>query len=65
MTKTVTFYYDYGSPSTYLAWTQINSIIEDANASLNMVPVLLGGVFKETGNASPASIPAKKTCNTL
>ena len=59
MTKTVTFYYDYGSPSTYLAWTQINSIIEDANASLNMVPVLLGGVFKETGNASPASIPAK------
>jgi len=59
MTKTVTFYFDYGSPATYLAWTQINSIIEEANATLNMVPILLGGVFKETGNSSPASVPAK------
>ena len=59
MTKTVTFYFDYGSPATYLAWTQINSIIEAANANLNMVPMLLGGVFKETGNASPATVPAK------
>ena len=59
MTKTVTFYFDYGSPATYLAWTQINSIIEEANATLNMVPILLGGVFKETGNTSPASVPAK------
>ena len=59
MTKTVTFYFDYGSPATYLAWTQINSIIEAANANLNMVPMLLGGVFKETGNTSPATVPAK------
>ena len=59
MTKTVTFYFDYGSPATYLAWTQIKSIIEEANATLNMVPILLGGVFKETGNTSPASVPAK------
>ena len=59
MNKTVTFYYDYASPATYLAWTQINSIIEEANATLNMVPILLGGIFKETGNASPASVPAK------
>jgi 2-hydroxychromene-2-carboxylate isomerase len=59
MNKTVTFYFDYASPATYLAWTQINSIIEEANATLNMVPILLGGIFKETGNASPASVPAK------
>ena len=59
MTKIVTFYFDYGSPATYLAWTQIKSIIEEANATLNMVPMLLGGVFKETGNTSPASVPAK------
>ena len=59
MTKTVTFYFDYGSPSTYLAWTQINNIIEEANATLTMIPMLLGGVFKETGNVSPATVPAK------
>ena len=34
MTKTVTFYFDYGSPATYLAWTQIKTIIEEANANL-------------------------------
>ena len=59
MTKAVTFYFDYGSPATYLAWTQINNIIEEANATLTMIPMLLGGVFKETGNVSPATVPAK------
>ena len=59
MTKNVDFYFDYGSPATYLAWTQIDNIINEANAKLNMIPMLLGGVFKETGNASPASVPAK------
>ena len=59
MTKNVDFYFDYGSPATYLAWTQIDKIINDANANLNMIPMLLGGVFKETGNSSPAFIPTK------
>jgi 2-hydroxychromene-2-carboxylate isomerase len=59
MTKNVDFYFDYGSPATYLAWTQIDNIINEANAKLNMIPMLLGGVFKETGNASPASVPTK------
>ena len=59
MTKKVDFYFDYGSPATYLAWTQIDKIIKNANAELNMIPMLLGGVFKETGNSSPAFIPAK------
>ena len=56
MTKNVDFYFDYGSPATYLAWTQIDKIINDANANLNMIPMLLGGVFKETGNSSPSVI---------
>ena len=59
MNKNVDFYFDYGSPATYLAWTQIDKIINDENAKLNMIPMLLGGVFKETGNSSPAFIPAK------
>ncbi|PPR15048.1 MAG: 2-hydroxychromene-2-carboxylate isomerase [Alphaproteobacteria bacterium MarineAlpha9_Bin3] len=59
MNKNVDFYFDYGSPATYLAWTQIDKIINDGKAKLNMIPMLLGGVFKETGNSSPAFIPAK------
>ena len=59
MNKNVDFYFDYGSPATYLAWTQIDKIINDGKAKLNMIPMLLWGVFKETGNSSPAFIPAK------
>jgi 2-hydroxychromene-2-carboxylate isomerase len=59
MTKTVEFYFDLGSPTTYLAHTQLAKICADTQSELNYIPMLLGGVFKATGNASPAVIPAK------
>ncbi|WLH33938.1 2-hydroxychromene-2-carboxylate isomerase [Pseudomonas sp. FP2196] len=59
MTKTVEFYFDLGSPATYLAYTQLPKICADTNSELTYIPMLLGGVFKATGNASPAMIPAK------
>jgi 2-hydroxychromene-2-carboxylate isomerase len=59
VTKTVEFFFDVGSPASYLAWTQLPRICEKAGASLVCRPMLLGGVFQATGNASPAAIPAK------
>ncbi|CAI8952260.1 2-hydroxychromene-2-carboxylate isomerase [Pseudomonas sp. Irchel 3H7] len=59
MTKTVDFYFDLGSPATYLAYTQLPKICAQTNSELIYIPMLLGGVFKATGNASPAMIPAK------
>ncbi len=59
MTKTVDFYYDYGSPTAYLAWTQLPAICEKHNATLNYKPILLGGVFKGTDNQSPVVIKPK------
>lgn len=59
MTKTVEFYFDLGSPTTYLAHTQLAQICADTKSELIYIPMLLGGVFKATGNASPAVIPAK------
>ncbi|MFJ7313631.1 2-hydroxychromene-2-carboxylate isomerase [Pseudomonas sp. NPDC098747] len=59
MTKTVEFYFDLGSPATYLAYTQLPKICAETNSQLVYIPMLLGGVFKATGNASPAMIPAK------
>lgn len=59
MSKTVEFYFDLGSPATYLAYTQLPKICEQADSQLIYIPMLLGGVFKATGNASPATIPAK------
>jgi len=59
MSKTVEFYFDLGSPATYLAYTQLPKICEQTDSRLVYVPILLGGVFKATGNASPATVPAK------
>lgn len=59
MNKRVEFYFDVGSPASYLAWTQIAQLAERHGAEVVYQPMLLGGVFKATGNASPASVPAK------
>lgn len=59
MTKSVEFYFDLGSPASYLAYTQLPKICAETNSELIYIPMLLGGVFKATGNASPAMIPAK------
>ena len=59
MTKTVEFFFDLGSPASYLAWTQLPGICARLGATLRYRPMLLGGVFQATGNASPAAVPAK------
>jgi 2-hydroxychromene-2-carboxylate isomerase len=57
--QAVEFFFDIGSPTTYLAWTQLPGICAEAGATLVYRPMLLGGVFQATGNASPVTVPAK------
>lgn len=59
MAKEVEFYFDYGSPFSYLADTQLPELARRAGATILYRPMLLGAVLKATGNASPISIPAK------
>lgn len=59
MIKTLEFHFDFGSPASYLAYTQVPRIAAETGATLVWHPMLLGGVFKATGNASPATVPAK------
>lgn len=59
MAKTLEFYFDYGSPYSYLADTQVEAIARRTGATLERRPMLLGGVFKSTGNHSPAEMPQK------
>ena len=59
MQKTAEFFFDVGSPAAYLAWTQLPTLCADAGAKLVYRPMLLGGVFQATGNASPMMVPAK------
>jgi 2-hydroxychromene-2-carboxylate isomerase len=50
----VEFHFDFGSPNAYLAHLVIPEIERRTGAKFEYVPVLLGGVFKLTGNRSPA-----------
>jgi len=59
MPKTAEFFFDVGSPASYLAWTQMPTLCAQAGATLVYKPMLLGGVFQATGNSSPAMVAAK------
>lgn len=47
------FHFDFGSPNAYLAHCVIPGIEARTGVRFRYVPVLLGGVFKATGNRSP------------
>ena len=47
------FHFDFGSPNAYLAHLVIPAIENRTGIAFAYVPVLLGGVFKATGNVSP------------
>ena len=51
---TVEFHFDFGSPNSYLSHLVIPEIEQRTGVKFDYVPVLLGGVFKLTGNRSPA-----------
>jgi 2-hydroxychromene-2-carboxylate isomerase len=59
MAKSVEFFFDVGSPASYLAWTQLPALCRATGGEVIYRPMLLGGVFQATGNSSPAAIPAK------
>ena len=48
------FYFDFGSPNAYLSHKVIPGIEVRTGVRFRYVPVLLGGLFKLTGNRSPA-----------
>jgi len=54
VTPRVEFDFDFGSPNAYLAHLVIPEIAKRTGVDFAYVPVLLGGVFKATGNVSPA-----------
>lgn len=51
--QTIDFVFDFGSPNSYLAWKVMPKIIERTGARVRVIPCLLGGVFKATGNQAP------------
>ncbi len=59
MAREVEFFFDVGSPYSYLASGELPRVAERTGATIRWRPMLLGGVFKATGNRSPIEVPAK------
>ncbi|MBK8259052.1 MAG: 2-hydroxychromene-2-carboxylate isomerase [Polyangiaceae bacterium] len=55
----IDFFYDIGSPYSYLCATQIDGVAAKHERAVRWRPMLLGAVFKATGNDMPARVPAK------
>ena len=53
MSLKVEFLFDFGSPNAYLAELVLPGIEWRTGVKFEYVPVLLGGIFKATGNMSP------------
>lgn len=49
----VEFQFDFGSPNAYLAEYALPGIEKRTGVKFEYVPVLLGGIYKATGNMSP------------
>jgi 2-hydroxychromene-2-carboxylate isomerase len=69
MTVPVQFLFDFGSPNAYLCHRVIPAIEARTGVKFEYVPVLLGGIFKLSGNRSPAEafagIPNKRAYDQL
>jgi 2-hydroxychromene-2-carboxylate isomerase len=59
MSKTVEIFFDFSSPPSYLACTQMPAILERTGASVIWRPMFTIGLHDLTGNTSPVMIPNK------
>lgn len=51
--KIIDFIFDFASPNAYLSYKVLPQIAARTGASVNLIPCLLGGIFKATGNQAP------------
>lgn len=61
----VEFFFDVGSPYSYLAYYELPKIVTRQKAEIIWRPILLGGIFKATGNSSPVNVPAKRNYSSM
>jgi len=59
MSKTVEIFFDFLSPPSYLAWTQMPGILERTGATAVWRPMFTIGLHELTGNRSPIMVPNK------
>jgi 2-hydroxychromene-2-carboxylate isomerase len=63
MARQIEFFYDYLSPFSYLADTQLPALAQRTGAEIVYRPVPLGATMKATGNSGPLVIQGKGNYN--
>ena len=51
--RTVDFIFDFASPNAYFAHCALKGVAERTGSRVKLIPGLLGGIFKATGNQAP------------
>jgi len=59
MSSPIDFYFDFSSPYGYLASTRIEAIAEKHGRTVNWQPILLGAIFKVSGQAPLTTYPLR------
>ena len=59
MIKSFEFYFDFGSPYSFLAHKQIRKIEKENAIKIKYMPILLGALLKASGIKSNADTPIK------
>lgn len=66
---TIEFIFDFGSPNAYLTHKVLPEFAQRAGAQVEIIPCLLGGIFKATNNKPPmvayAEVPKKRDYDLL
>lgn len=60
MSNTIEFYFDFVSPYSYLAQTQMAKLQQETGAEIQYKPVLLGGHYQLLDVKAPPTIPNKR-----
>ena len=55
MAKTLTLLFDFASANCWFAYRALPGLLARTGGTLDIAPVLLGGIFKATGNQSPVA----------
>ncbi|MBU6318213.1 MAG: 2-hydroxychromene-2-carboxylate isomerase [Alphaproteobacteria bacterium] len=59
MTKRLEFFFDFTSPTAYLAWARLPGVVTRTGCEVVYRPFFLGGVMQATGNRPPGVVAAK------
>ena len=59
MIKAFEFYFDFASPYSFLAHTQIRKVEKENSVKIKYMPIFLGGLFNLAGVTANADIPIK------